>query len=66
MTEPSAPQVEVTCPYCGEVFATLVDTAGEDAAYIEDCPVCCAPIEFSVSWPPDGGPPEVSASRDDD
>jgi uncharacterized Zn-finger protein len=59
------PEIEVACPYCGEVFATLVDTGGEDSVYVEDCPVCCAPIEFSVTWPP-GGPPEVTASRDDD
>ncbi|HKJ71367.1 MAG TPA: CPXCG motif-containing cysteine-rich protein [Gammaproteobacteria bacterium] len=66
MYDDTAPEVEVACPYCGEVFATLVDTAGEDAAYIEDCPVCCAPIEFTVAWPDGGGPPAVSAGRDDD
>jgi hypothetical protein len=66
MDSESAPEVEVACPYCGEVFATLVDTAGQDMAYVEDCPVCCAPIEFTAHWPSAGGPPEVSAARDDD
>ncbi|MEF8792113.1 CPXCG motif-containing cysteine-rich protein [Thiohalorhabdus sp.] len=66
MAPPQAPEVEATCPYCGEVFATLVDTGGEASAYIEDCPVCCAPIEFAVEWPADGGPPRVSVHRDDD
>ncbi|MFP4560313.1 MAG: CPXCG motif-containing cysteine-rich protein [Thiohalorhabdus sp.] len=60
------PEIEVECPYCGEAFAILVDTGSRDAAYVEDCPVCCAPIEFAVSWPADGGPPEVRAARDDD
>ncbi|MFA9462478.1 CPXCG motif-containing cysteine-rich protein [Thiohalorhabdus methylotrophus] len=66
MDEEPLPEIPVSCPYCGEGFATLVDTSGRDAAYIEDCPVCCAPIEFTVSWPPDGGPPEVVVARDDD
>ena len=66
MASSQAPEVATSCPYCGEGFATLVDTGGEDSSYIEDCPVCCAPIQFTVSWPEDGGPPEVTASRDDD
>jgi len=61
-----APELEVTCPYCGEVFATLVDTGGADSVYTEDCPVCCAPIEFTVAWPADGGPPAVIPARESD
>ena len=41
-------EVEITCPYCGERFATSVDTSSGDQAYIEDCPVCCRPIEFQL------------------
>lgn len=66
MVESSAPEIPVTCPYCGEGFATLVDTGGEDAVYVEDCPVCCGPIELAVHWPSAGDPPEVTAERADD
>jgi len=42
----------VRCPYCGERLVTRVELAPdqaahiEEAAYIEDCEVCCRPIEF--------------------
>ncbi|VXC79230.1 Cysteine-rich CPXCG [Pseudomonas sp. 8Z] len=36
------------CPYCGEPVETLLDLSAGDQAYIEDCPVCCRPIEFEL------------------
>ena len=41
--------VTVHCPYCGEPFETQLDLSCGSADYIEDCQVCCQPIEFSVS-----------------
>jgi hypothetical protein len=38
----------VECPYCGESFETLVDTSSGSARYVEDCQVCCRPIEFNL------------------
>lgn len=38
----------VQCPYCGECFETLVDLSAGSASYIEDCQVCCRPIEFRL------------------
>lgn len=40
--------VEITCPYCGEPFETGVDASAGPTGYIEDCQVCCRPIEFRV------------------
>ncbi len=39
---------QVQCPFCGEVFETLIDLSAGSATYIEDCQVCCQPIEFKV------------------
>jgi transcription elongation factor Elf1 len=39
----------VQCPYCGEIIDVLIDTSVEQQDYIEDCSVCCRPIEFSVA-----------------
>jgi hypothetical protein len=39
---------QVQCPYCGEAFETLIDLSAGPATYIEDCQVCCQPIEFKV------------------
>jgi hypothetical protein len=40
--------VAVQCPYCGERLETRVDLTAEEPSYIEDCHVCCRPIEFTV------------------
>ena len=57
---------QVDCPYCGEPFATAVDTSGGSQDYIEDCPVCCRPIEFRLETGPDGDIASLTARRDDD
>jgi hypothetical protein len=38
----------VECPYCGESFETPVDPSAGSARYVEDCQICCQPIEFSL------------------
>jgi hypothetical protein len=38
----------IHCPYCGESIDILVDASIEDQQYIEDCQVCCKPIEIAV------------------
>lgn len=40
--------VAVRCPYCGERLDTRVDLTAEEPAYVEDCAVCCRPIEFHI------------------
>ena len=44
----------VQCPYCGESFETMVDVSGGSTSYIEDCQVCCQPIELSLEVETDG------------
>jgi len=39
--------VAVDCPYCGERYETPVDLTAGSFSYIEDCQVCCRPIELS-------------------
>jgi hypothetical protein len=45
---PAASFHHIQCPYCGERFDTLVDAGSGAAVYIEDCQVCCQPIEFEL------------------
>jgi hypothetical protein len=40
---------DIYCPYCGESQTVLIDTSESEQAYIEDCQVCCRPIDFVVS-----------------
>ena len=55
----------VQCPYCGEPFDTLVDLSAGSASYIEDCQVCCRPIDIAVVVDEDGEP-TVSVSGEND
>ncbi|MCW9048521.1 MAG: CPXCG motif-containing cysteine-rich protein [Gammaproteobacteria bacterium] len=41
--------LEVQCPYCGEQIDVMVDNCGENQQYIEDCQVCCRPINFHIT-----------------
>ena len=40
--------VAARCPYCGERLETLVDLTSDEPEYVEDCEVCCRPIEFHI------------------
>lgn len=40
--------VAVRCPYCGERLDVRVDLTAQEDSYIEDCQVCCRPIEFQI------------------
>jgi transcription elongation factor Elf1 len=35
------------CPYCGEQISVVVDVSVRRQTYVEDCEVCCKPIEIT-------------------
>ncbi|MCW5518747.1 CPXCG motif-containing cysteine-rich protein [Aureitalea sp. L0-47] len=37
------------CPYCWEEISMLLDPS-ESQTYVEDCEVCCNPIELRVTF----------------
>ena len=39
---------EIPCPYCGEMIEIVIDCSVAHQDYIEDCQVCCRPINFDV------------------
>ena len=39
-----------TCPYCWEHISMLLDSSISRQLYIEDCEVCCNPIQVSVQF----------------
>lgn len=55
----------VECPYCGERFETSVDTSSGSARYVEDCQVCCQPIDFSLEVDHAGVLQSLSTLRSD-
>ena len=37
-----------SCPYCVEFGLKLIDFSIKSQNFIEDCEVCCNPIEFNI------------------
>ncbi len=55
---------EIQCPYCGESIELSVDTSAGGQRYIEDCSVCCRPIEVALVY--DGEDWTLEVARDDE
>lgn len=51
----------VQCPFCGESSEVLIDPSVTRQEYIEDCQICCRPIQFHVLLTEDGG--DITVSR---
>jgi hypothetical protein len=41
-------EIQVQCPHCGESITTTADTSQGSYSTIEDCEVCCAPMNIEV------------------
>jgi hypothetical protein len=39
---------KIDCPYCGEIIELLIDCSIEFQEYIEDCEVCCRPLNLTM------------------
>jgi hypothetical protein len=55
--------VAVDCPYCGERYDTPLDLSAGSYSSIEDCQVCCRPIELSVEIGATGALEHFAARR---
>ena len=38
----------VHCPFCGEPIEIVVDTSAGSQSYVEDCQVCCQPMQVAI------------------
>ena len=57
--------VVVECPYCAESYETPIDLTAGSATQIEDCHVCCQPIEIETRIGADGGLDSMTVRRSD-
>ncbi|MDT0633156.1 CPXCG motif-containing cysteine-rich protein [Rubrivirga sp. S365] len=42
-------EVELSCPYCAAPITMLLDPTVPAQRYVEDCEVCCNPIEVAYT-----------------
>jgi Cysteine-rich CPXCG len=45
-------ETEITCPHCGESFPLQIATSQSEQSFIEDCTVCCRPINLTIRSQP--------------
>jgi hypothetical protein len=57
--------LEVGCPYCAESILVRLDLSSGTQSYVEDCQVCCQPIQFLMSVAADGSLESLDAGRMD-
>lgn len=55
----------VQCPYCGEAIGVTVDVSAGASTYVEDCQVCCQPIEMELRVTDEGRFEQLIARRGD-
>jgi transcription elongation factor Elf1 len=42
----------IQCPFCGQSFATPIDTSVASQRFTMDCEICCRPFEVSAECAP--------------
>lgn len=57
--------VAIRCPWCGERLETHVDLTAGAQTSIEDCQVCCRPMELTVELEDNGALRAVKVQRQD-
>lgn len=58
-------EATIYCPYCGERLLIFIDPSVDQQHYIEDCQVCCKPIELDVVLDPAGGVSVVASHENE-
>lgn len=38
----------IQCPHCWEQISMLIDLSVDEQTYVEDCEICCNPLEIKV------------------
>lgn len=56
--------IDATCPCCGEPIELVIDESAGSSSYIEDCQVCCRPMQVDVEV--DGGQVSVRVRSGDE
>jgi transcription elongation factor Elf1 len=47
--DPQLQDRKIGCPYCGETVEIVLDLSAGSQSYVEDCQVCCQPMQVSFA-----------------
>jgi transcription elongation factor Elf1 len=45
--EPQIVETRIGCPYCAQAMEVVLDLSGGSQSYVEDCQICCQPMQIS-------------------
>ena len=54
---------EVRCPYCGQCYDSSIDVSAGSQRMVEDCQICCRPIDLDIQIDPATGAVALQAYR---
>lgn len=57
--------VSIQCPWCGERLDVRVDVTAGEREYVDDCEVCCRPMELAVELDERGALASLRVRRQD-
>lgn len=66
VNEQLLPAQAVYCPYCDVRFSMVVDPSQGSHESWEDCPQCCAPIQYRLAVSADGDIESLVVGADDE
>jgi hypothetical protein len=55
--------IDIDCPWCAETYQTQVDIGEQGQTMVEDCQICCRPIELTVHTRRGNGQLKVDVRR---
>lgn len=55
----------IECPYCGEIYESMIDISAGNQELIEDCYACCRPITLKTTVDQDGNLQVIEIHRED-
>lgn len=55
----------IDCPYCGESVGIVVDCTLASQEFVEDCQVCCRPIQYLIVVDDAGEIVQLQATSED-
>ncbi|MEW6055995.1 MAG: CPXCG motif-containing cysteine-rich protein [Bdellovibrionota bacterium] len=62
----SEQEISTQCPYCFSPIVVVCEPFSGTQTYVEDCEVCCKPIQISYRTDEDSNITEFSAKRLDE
>ena len=59
-------EAQVVCPYCWQTLSVFIDPSVAEQDYVEDCQVCCQPIQIHYRLTDQGAIDWLDATKENE